>query len=153
MAKKHIPFTHAKYVSFNLEDVILNTNNKVALLYPKHSNKEVFLCVSDLISKCCIRKAFTRSPIQYKEYLSKFWYSAKALDNSKVYFSIPTGEIYGAIGLNTFRKAIGAHYMSYFSDYMDPPSIDIVRTWFTTIDYEEEVSSKGTLKKSILPPR
>nr|GEZ03597.1 reverse transcriptase [Tanacetum cinerariifolium] len=97
-------------------------------------------------------KAFTRSPIQYKEYLSEFWYSAKALDNSKVSFSIPTGEIYGAIGLNTFRKAIGAHYMSHFSDYMDPPSIDIVRTWFTTIGYEEEVSSKGTLKKSILPP-
>ncbi|GJS20728.1 hypothetical protein Tco_0449360 [Tanacetum coccineum] len=34
--------------------------------------------------------AFTRSPIQYKEYLSEFWYSAKALDNSKASFLIPT---------------------------------------------------------------
>ncbi|GJZ86886.1 hypothetical protein Tco_0658496 [Tanacetum coccineum] len=51
MAKNPAPFTHAKQVGFNLEDVILNTNNKVALLYPEHSNKELFLCVSDFISK------------------------------------------------------------------------------------------------------
>ncbi|GKD48116.1 hypothetical protein Tco_1277092 [Tanacetum coccineum] len=82
-------------VGFNLEDVIQNTNNKVALLYPEHSNKEVFLCVSDF--KCCIREAFTRSPIQYKEYLSEFWYSANALGNSKVSFLIPTGGIYGVL--------------------------------------------------------
>ncbi|GKB08803.1 hypothetical protein Tco_0837115 [Tanacetum coccineum] len=69
------------------------------------------------------RKSFTRSP--YKEYLSEFWYSAKALDNSKVSFSIPTGGIYRVLGLNTFRKAIRAHYMSHSSDYVDPPSIDI----------------------------
>ncbi|GKC89522.1 hypothetical protein Tco_1150171, partial [Tanacetum coccineum] len=68
-------------------------------------------------------KAFTISP--YKEYLSEFWYSAKALDNSKVSFSIPAGGIYRVLGLNTFRKAIGAHYLSHSSDYMDPPSIDI----------------------------
>ncbi|GKA45947.1 hypothetical protein Tco_0738743, partial [Tanacetum coccineum] len=112
-------------VGFNLEDVILNTNNEVALLFLEHSNKEVFLCVSDLISKCCIRKAFTRSLVQYKEYLSEFWYSANALDNSKVSLSIPTGGIYEVLGLNTFRKAIGAHYLSHSSDYVDPPSIDI----------------------------
>ncbi|GKF17884.1 hypothetical protein Tco_0062802 [Tanacetum coccineum] len=118
MAENPVPFTHAKHVGFNLEDFILNTNNEVALLYPEHSNKEVFLCVSDFISKCCIKKAFTRSPIQYKEYLSEFWYSTKALDNYKV----------------------------------DLPSIDIVRPWFSTIGYGEEVSSKGTLKKILLPP-
>ncbi|GKE24425.1 hypothetical protein Tco_1435937, partial [Tanacetum coccineum] len=55
----------------------------------------------------------------------KFWYSAKALNNSKVSFSIPTGGIYEVLGLNTFRKAIGAHYMSYSSNYENPPSIDI----------------------------
>ncbi|GJY83106.1 hypothetical protein Tco_0496482 [Tanacetum coccineum] len=70
-------------------------------------------------------KAFTRSLVQYKEYLSEFWYSANALDNSKVSLSIPTGGIYEVLELNTFRKAIGAHYLSHSSDYVDPPSIDI----------------------------
>ncbi|GJV61149.1 hypothetical protein Tco_1467249 [Tanacetum coccineum] len=125
MAENLILFTHAKHVGFNLKDVILNTNNEVALLYPKHSNKEVFLCVSDFISKCCIREAFTRSLIQYKEYLSEFWCSTKALDNSKVSFSIPTGGIYEELGVNTFRKAIRAHYSSHSSNYVDPPSINI----------------------------
>ncbi|GKB07975.1 hypothetical protein Tco_0836259 [Tanacetum coccineum] len=36
----------------------------------------------------CSRKAFTRSPNQYKEYLSNFWYTAKVLKNSK-YCSTP----------------------------------------------------------------
>ncbi|GJV89300.1 hypothetical protein Tco_1533238 [Tanacetum coccineum] len=55
----------------------------------------------------------------YKEYLAEFWYSAIALENSKVSFSTPTG----------------------------------VRQWFLTIRYGEEVSTKGTLRKSLLPPR
>ncbi|GJS29095.1 hypothetical protein Tco_0489715 [Tanacetum coccineum] len=71
----------------------------------------------------------------------------------QVSFSIPTGGIYGVLGVNTFRKAIGTHYLSHSSDYVDPPSIDIVRPWFSTIGYREEVSAKGTLKKSLLPPR
>ncbi|GKE49495.1 hypothetical protein Tco_1480753 [Tanacetum coccineum] len=33
------PFVAAKQVGFNLEDIILNTNNEVALLYPEHNNK------------------------------------------------------------------------------------------------------------------
>ncbi|GJQ93344.1 hypothetical protein Tco_0004483 [Tanacetum coccineum] len=45
----------------------------------------------------------------YKEYLAEFWYSAKALENSKVSFSTPTGGIYGEVGVNTFRNAISAH--------------------------------------------
>ncbi|GJX65578.1 hypothetical protein Tco_0299921 [Tanacetum coccineum] len=73
--------------------------------------------------------------------------------NNKVSFSIPTGGIYGVLGLNTFRKLIEAHYLSHSSDYVDPPSINIVRPWFSTIRYGEEVSSKGTLKKNLLPPR
>ncbi|GJX65933.1 hypothetical protein Tco_0300276 [Tanacetum coccineum] len=124
MVENPVPFTHAKQVGFNLEDVILNTNNEVALLYLEHSNKEVFL----------------------------FSYSAKALDNSKVSFSIPTSGIYEVRGA-TFRKANGAHYLSHSSDYVDLPSIDIVRPWFSTIGYGEEVSAKGTHKKSLLPPR
>nr|GEV08149.1 hypothetical protein [Tanacetum cinerariifolium] len=54
--------------------------------------------------------------------------------------------------VNTFRKAIGTHYLSHSGDYVDPPFIDLVRPWFSTIRYKEEVSAKGTLKKSLLPP-
>ncbi|GJX54724.1 hypothetical protein Tco_0283093 [Tanacetum coccineum] len=120
MAKNPAPFTNTKPVGFNLKDVILNTKNKVALLYPKHSNKEGFL--------------------------------SNALDNSKVSFIIPTGGIYEVLGVNTFKKAIGTHYLSHSSDYVDPPSINIVRPWFSIIGYGEEVSAKGTLKKSLLSP-
>nr|GEV47783.1 hypothetical protein [Tanacetum cinerariifolium] len=54
---------------------------------------------------------------------------------------------------NTFRNAIGAHYLPYSSEYVAPPSIDVVRKWFCTIRYEEEVSTKVTLRKSLLHPR
>ncbi|GKE65956.1 hypothetical protein Tco_1520117 [Tanacetum coccineum] len=83
----------------------------------------------------------------YKEYL------AKVLENSKVFFSILSGGIFGEVGVNTFRNAIGAHYLPHSSEYVTPPSIDVVRQWFPTIGYEEEVSAKGTLRKSLFPPR
>ncbi|GKB42332.1 hypothetical protein Tco_0887274 [Tanacetum coccineum] len=146
------PFVAAKQVSFNLEDIILNTNNEVALLYPKHNNQDYFKCVSDFISKCCLRKPFTRSPDMYKEYLSEFWYSTTALENSKVSFSIPTGGIFGEVGVNTFKNTIGAHYLAHSSEYVAPPSIDIVRQWFPTIRYGKEVSAKGTVRRNLLPP-
>ncbi|GJT77053.1 hypothetical protein Tco_1043778 [Tanacetum coccineum] len=100
------------------------------------------MCVFDFISKCCLRKAFTRSPIQYKEYLSEFWYTTTALENSKVYFSIPSGGMHGVLGVNTFRKAIGANYLAKSSDYADPPSIEIVRPWFAIIRYGKDVPAK-----------
>ncbi|GKE50016.1 hypothetical protein Tco_1481274 [Tanacetum coccineum] len=102
-----IPFAPSKQVRFNLEDVIFNKNNEVALLYPEHTNKETFKCVSDFISKCCLREAFTRSPNMYKKYLAEFW------------------------------NAIGAHYLPHSSKCVAPPSNDIVRPWFETIGYEE----------------
>ncbi|GJT62685.1 hypothetical protein Tco_1006218 [Tanacetum coccineum] len=89
----------------------------------------------------------------YKEYLAEFWYSTKALENSKVSFLIPTCGIYGEVGVNTFRNATGSHYLPYSSEYVAPPSIDIVRPRFETIGYGETVPAKGTLKKSLLPPR
>ncbi|GKB88224.1 putative reverse transcriptase domain-containing protein [Tanacetum coccineum] len=89
----------------------------------------------------------------YKEYLAEFWYSAKTLENSKVFFSTPTGGIYGEVRVNTFKNAIGAHYLPYSSEYVAPPSINIVRPWFERIRYEEAVPAKGTLKKSLLLPR
>ncbi|GJW75937.1 hypothetical protein Tco_0135307 [Tanacetum coccineum] len=125
------PFVAAKQVGFNLEDIILNTNNEVALLYPEHNNKDHFKC----------------------EYLAEFWYSAKALENSKVSFSIPTGGIHDVVWVNTFRNAIGAHYLPHPSEYVAPPFIDIVRPWFEIIGYGIAVPAKGTLKKSLLPLR
>ncbi|GKC15551.1 hypothetical protein Tco_1012333, partial [Tanacetum coccineum] len=41
----------------------------------------------------------------------------------------------------------------YSSEYVAPPSIDIVRPWFETIGYQETVLAKRTLKKSLLPPK
>ncbi|GJV20223.1 hypothetical protein Tco_1369243, partial [Tanacetum coccineum] len=55
--------------------------------------------------------------------------------------------------VNNFRSAIGAHYLPHSSEYVAPPSIDIVRPWFETIGYGEVVPTKGTLKKSLFPPR
>ncbi|GJW17952.1 hypothetical protein Tco_0025388 [Tanacetum coccineum] len=89
------PFVAAKQVSSNLKDINFNTNNEVALLYLEHNNQDYFKCVSDFISKCCLRKPFTSSPDMYKEYLAEFWYLATALENYKVSFSIPTGGILG----------------------------------------------------------
>ncbi|GKC16385.1 hypothetical protein Tco_1013167 [Tanacetum coccineum] len=37
--------------------------------------------------------------------------------------------------------------------YVSPPSITIVRPWFTTIGYSRKIRTKGSLKKSYLPPR
>nr|GEU74598.1 hypothetical protein [Tanacetum cinerariifolium] len=37
------------------------------------------------------KKPLTRSPNMYKEYLVEFWYSAKTLKNSKVFFSTSNG--------------------------------------------------------------
>ncbi|GJR00132.1 hypothetical protein Tco_0523116 [Tanacetum coccineum] len=99
------------------------------------------------------REPFTKSPNMYKEYLAEFCYSAKSLENSKVSFSIPSSGIYGKVGVNTFRNAIGAHYLPHSSKYVAPPSINIVRPWFITIGYGETVLVKGTLKKSLLPPK
>ncbi|GJU30560.1 hypothetical protein Tco_1174149 [Tanacetum coccineum] len=93
------------------------------------------------------------SPNMYKKYLAEFWYLAKALEKSKVSFLIPTGGIYGEVGVNTFRNSIGAHYLPHSSEYVTPLSIDIVRKWFESIRYGETVSVKGTLKSSLLPPR
>ncbi|GJU80549.1 hypothetical protein Tco_1282914 [Tanacetum coccineum] len=121
------PFVAAKQVGFNLEDIILNTNNE---------------------------KPIYQISNMYKEYLAEFWYSAKALENSKVSFSIPTAGIHDVVGVNTFRNAIGAHYLPHPREYVAPPFIDILTLpWFEIIGYGIAVPAKGTLKKSLLPLR
>ncbi|GJS62488.1 hypothetical protein Tco_0657272 [Tanacetum coccineum] len=151
--KSPILFKLATQVLFHIDNIIFNDDNEVALLYPPHTNSSYFKVVSDFISKCCLRKAFTRSLNQYKEYMSEFWYTARARKNSKVWFSTPIGDILGEVEVNTFRNAIGAHYLSHSSEYVAPPFIETVRQWFPTIGYREVVKAKGTLKKSLLPPR
>nr|GFA48699.1 hypothetical protein [Tanacetum cinerariifolium] len=47
------------------------------------------------------QEAFTRVPTQYKEYLSKFWYTTKTLEDSKVWVSTLTGGVRGDIGGKT----------------------------------------------------
>ncbi|GJV15008.1 hypothetical protein Tco_1360331 [Tanacetum coccineum] len=119
---------------------------------PKITPKEE-PAVSDFISKCCLKEAFTRAPNQYKEYLSEVWYTTKTLDDSKVWISSPKGGVRGDIGITTFRNALRAQYLPHLSMYVPPPSITIVRPWFATIWYRGEIWAKGTLKKSCLPPR
>nr|GEW10414.1 retrovirus-related Pol polyprotein from transposon TNT 1-94 [Tanacetum cinerariifolium] len=78
-------------VEFTFEEIDFTINNKVALLYPSHPNQEYFKDVSDFISKCCLKEAFTRAPTQYKQYLSEFEYTKKTLEDFKVWVSTPTG--------------------------------------------------------------
>ncbi|GJU51232.1 hypothetical protein Tco_1220787 [Tanacetum coccineum] len=94
------PFLPATQVEFTFEEIAFTTNNEVVLLYPSYPNQEYFKDVSDFISKCCLKEAFTRAPTQYKEYLSEFWYTTKTLEDSKVWVSTPTSEVRGDIGYN-----------------------------------------------------
>ncbi|GKB20403.1 retrovirus-related pol polyprotein from transposon TNT 1-94 [Tanacetum coccineum] len=91
------PFLPVTQVEFTFEEIAFTTNNEVALRYPSHPNQEYFKDVSDFISKCYLKEAFTRAPTQYKEYLSEFWYTAKTLEDSKVWVSTPTGGVRGDI--------------------------------------------------------
>nr|GEX78344.1 hypothetical protein [Tanacetum cinerariifolium] len=71
---------------------------------------------------------------------SLFDVGTKALENSKVSFSISNGGIYEEVGVNTFRNTIGAHYLPHSSEYVAPSSIDIVRPWFKTIGLENRIN-------------
>ncbi|GJX14878.1 hypothetical protein Tco_0206636 [Tanacetum coccineum] len=147
------PFLPVTQVEFTFEEIALTTNNEVLLLYPLHPNQEYFKDVLDIISKYCLKKAFTRAPTQYKEYLSEFWYTTKTLEDSKVWVSTPICGVREDIGITTFRNALRAQYLPHSSMYVSPPSITTVRQWFATIGYNGEIGEKGTLKKSCLPPR
>nr|GEU61891.1 hypothetical protein [Tanacetum cinerariifolium] len=146
------PFLLASQIDFTFDEITFTTNNEAALLYPSHPNQDYFEAVSDFISKCCLKEAFTRAPNQYKEYLSKVWYTTKTLDDSKVWISSHTRGIKGYIGINTFRNALRAQYLPQSNMYVPSPSITTVRPWFATTGYRGEIREKGTLKKSCIPP-
>ncbi|GKA59886.1 retrovirus-related pol polyprotein from transposon TNT 1-94 [Tanacetum coccineum] len=137
-------------VEFNFDEMLFTTNNEVARVYPNHTNSEYFQLVFDFISKCCLRKSFTSGLTQYVEYLAEFWYTAKALENSRICVSTPTGGVRGEIGVTIFRNATGAHFSD---EYVDSPSLTIVKPWFAEIGYNGEIGVKRTLKNSCLPPR
>nr|GEU47050.1 hypothetical protein [Tanacetum cinerariifolium] len=89
----------------------------VTLDKPKTSNPflPVTQDVSDFISKCCLNEAFTRAPTKYKEYPSKFLYTVKTLENSKVWVSTPTCGVRGDISITTFRNSLRAQYLPHLN--------------------------------------
>ncbi|GJY79316.1 hypothetical protein Tco_0485117 [Tanacetum coccineum] len=62
-------FLPARQVDFTFDEITFTTNNEVALLYPSHPNQDYFEAVSNFISKCCLKEAFTRAPNQYQDYM------------------------------------------------------------------------------------
>nr|GEU81263.1 hypothetical protein [Tanacetum cinerariifolium] len=144
------PFLLTHQVEFTFDEITFSTNNEVALLYPSHPKTEYFETVLDFISKCCLKEAFTRAPNQFVKYLAEFWYTAKTLEESKIWDSTPTRGIRGEIWVNTIRNAIRTNYPN---EYVASPSLTIVRPWFSLIGYNGEIRAKGILKKSCLPPR
>nr|GEV77704.1 hypothetical protein [Tanacetum cinerariifolium] len=72
-----------------------------------------------------LKGSIYKSPTQYKEYLSEFWYTVKTLPDSKVWVSTLTGRVRG----------------------------EIVSPWFMIIGYSMEIGANRTLKKSYLPPK
>ncbi|GJR12612.1 hypothetical protein Tco_0795264 [Tanacetum coccineum] len=124
------PFLPTNQVEFNFNEMLFITNNEVA--------------------RCCLRKAFTSALTQYVEYLVEFWYTAIALENSRIWVSTPTRGDRGEIGVTTFRNATGAYYSN---EYVDSPSLAIVKPWFAEIGYNGDIGVKGTLKKRCLPLR
>ncbi|GKC76512.1 hypothetical protein Tco_1127286 [Tanacetum coccineum] len=93
-------------VEFTFDEITFSTNNEVPLLYPSHPKSKYFEIISDFISKCCLKEAFTRASNQYIEYIVEFWYTVKALEDSKIWVSTPTGGIRGEIGPPFTEKAI-----------------------------------------------
>ncbi|GJS80186.1 hypothetical protein Tco_0730067 [Tanacetum coccineum] len=118
------PFLPTDQVEFNFDEMLFTTNNEVARVYPDHTNLEYFQLVSDFISK--------------------------SLENSRIWVSTPTGGVRGEIGVTIFRNATGAHFSD---EYVDSPSLTIVKPWFAKIGYNREIGVKGTLKNSCLTPR
>ncbi|GJY54259.1 hypothetical protein Tco_0445923 [Tanacetum coccineum] len=75
-------------------------------------------------------------PLNIKEYLMEFWYTAKVVeDSNRVWFSIPTRSIKGEVRGTSFRNSIRTSYMAHSRNYEAVPTIQIVREWFPFIGY------------------
>ncbi|GJS67866.1 hypothetical protein Tco_0682431 [Tanacetum coccineum] len=53
----------------------------------------------------------------------------------------------GEVGVTTFKNSIGENYLSHLTEYAEVPSLEIVKAWFSTTGYSEEIGEKGTLKR------
>nr|GEW28448.1 hypothetical protein [Tanacetum cinerariifolium] len=73
---------------------------------PSHPKSKYFQIVSNFISKCCLKEAFTRVPNQYVEYLAEFWYTTKILGDSKIWVSTPVSLLLGDTTYLTQVKVI-----------------------------------------------
>ncbi|GJY00661.1 hypothetical protein Tco_0358813 [Tanacetum coccineum] len=114
------PFLSADQVAFNFDEMLFTTNNEVAQIYPDHPNSKYFQLVSDFISK--------------------------SLESFRIWVSTLTGGVRGEIGVTTFKNAIGAYYID---EYVDSPSLAIVKPWFAQIGYNGEIRVKGILKRAV----
>ncbi|GJY89150.1 hypothetical protein Tco_0503778, partial [Tanacetum coccineum] len=88
------PFLPADQIEFFFDKIAFTTNNEVALLYHSHSNSEYFEIVSDFLSKCCLKEAFTRAPTQYKEYLLIMSSATSAVTYTSVYTDYEPGRAF-----------------------------------------------------------
>ncbi|GJV65558.1 hypothetical protein Tco_1476386 [Tanacetum coccineum] len=116
------PFLPARQVDFTFDEITFTTHNEVALLYPLHPNQYYFEAVSNFISKCCLKEAFTRAPNQYKECLSEVWYTTKTLDDFKVdYAKIIWEDLIHKLNKKTKEKIIPyLRFLSLLLEHMMP---------------------------------
>ncbi|GJY96517.1 hypothetical protein Tco_0513427 [Tanacetum coccineum] len=102
-------FLPADQVEFSFEEIALTTNNEVALLYPSLSSTEYFKVVSDFISKCCLKEAFTKSPTRYNEYLCEFCREIGAKGTLKKSFLPPRWRLLMAQIIQCLGGKTGGH--------------------------------------------
>nr|GFB13157.1 hypothetical protein [Tanacetum cinerariifolium] len=109
------------YEKGTLNYISFPTQYQLADIFTKPMDELTFkrlIIELDFISKCYLQEAFTRALNQYKEDLSKVYYTGKTLDDSKVWISSPIRGIRGYIGITTFSNALRAQYLPYSSETM-----------------------------------
>ncbi|GJS66317.1 reverse transcriptase domain-containing protein [Tanacetum coccineum] len=80
---------------------------------------------------------------RHEKHFRPIHYASKTMNEAESHYTTTEKEM----------LAVVANNLPHSSEYVAPPSIDIVRLLFETIRYGEVVPDKGTLKKSLLPPR
>ncbi|GJT49018.1 retrovirus-related pol polyprotein from transposon TNT 1-94 [Tanacetum coccineum] len=85
-----------------IRDYVLKGDIELHFILTQYQLADIFTKPLDepTFKRLIIELAFTRALNQYKEYLSEVWYTAKTLDDSKVYISSPTRGIRGDIDHN-----------------------------------------------------
>ncbi|GJS38060.1 hypothetical protein Tco_0536442 [Tanacetum coccineum] len=107
---------------------------------------KLMMLVIDPVTQCTTlpshsRKAFTSALTQYVEYLAEFWYTAKALESSKIWVSTPRGGV-REIGYNGEIRVKGTLKKSCL-----PPSVD-----FAKIIWEDLINKLNKKSKERVIP-